>query len=157
MSEGRVVRSGEGDVYDAAWIFKHGARTGGPFDFMIGSLNYLTGPPLHVHREQHDSFYVLEGVLTFQLGEEVLELRPGDFVSAPPGVPHTFDNTKKDGPPVKVCNILTPGGFDQFMVRLGELGSASEDPTVFAAAAETFGIIMVGPTLAEKLGLRMPG
>ena len=157
MSEGRVVRSGEGEAYDAAWIFKHGSRTDGPFDFMIGSLNYLTGPPLHVHCEQHDTFYVLEGVLTFQLGEEVLELRPGDFVSAPPGVPHTFDNTKKDQPPVKVCNILTPGGFDQFMVKLGELGAASENPAVFAAAAETFGIIMVGPTLAEKLGLGDPG
>jgi quercetin dioxygenase-like cupin family protein len=156
MTKGHVVRSGEGEVYDPTWIFKHGARTGGPFDFMIGSLGYLTGPPLHVHREQHDSFYVLDGVLTFQLEDEVLELGPGDFVSAPPGVAHTFDNTRKDQPPVKVCNIMTPGGFDHFMVKLDELGPASQAPAVFAATAEAFGIIMVGPTLGERLGLDPP-
>ena len=156
MTMGHLVRSGEGETFDATGVFKHGARTGGPFDFMIGSLGYRTGPPLHMHSDQHDSFYVLEGVLTFQLGDEVLELGPGDFVSAPPGVPHTFDNTRKDQPPVKVCNILTPGGFDHFMVKLGELGAASEDPAIFAATAAGFGITMVGPTLADKLGLDQP-
>ncbi len=156
MTKGHVVRSGEGEAYDSTWLVKHGARTGGPFDFMIGALAYGAGPPLHVHREQHDTFYVLEGVLTFQLGDEVLELGPGDFVSAPPGVAHTFDNTRPDQPPVKVCNILTPGGFDNFMVKLGELGATSQDPAVFAATAETFGIVMVGPTLAEKLRLDPP-
>jgi quercetin dioxygenase-like cupin family protein len=151
--KGRVVRSGEGDTYDATWIFKHGARTEGPFDFMIGSLEYLTGPPLHVHRDQHDTFYVLEGLLTFQLGDEVFELGPGDFASAPPGVPHTFDNTREDQAPVKVCNILTPGGFDNFAVKLAELGPARDDPAEFARTAEAYGITMVGPTLGEKLGL----
>ena len=63
---------------------------------------------------------------------------------------------RKDQPPVKVCNILTPGGFDHFMVKLGELGAASEDPAIFAATAAGFGITMVGPTLADKLGLDQP-
>jgi hypothetical protein len=51
---------------------------------------------------------------------------------------------------------MTPGGFDHFMVKLDELGPASQAPAVFAATAEAFGIIMVGPTLGERLGLDPP-
>jgi quercetin dioxygenase-like cupin family protein len=154
MTIGRILRDGEGEAYDATWVFKHGARTGGPFDFMIGRLAYLAGPPLHIHREQHDTFYVLEGLLTFQLDDEVFDLGPGDFASAPPGTPHTFDNTRPDQAPVKVCNVMTPGGFDHFVVDLQDMGDFGHDPVAFAAAAEAHGIIMVGPTLGERLGLR---
>jgi quercetin dioxygenase-like cupin family protein len=80
------------------------ARTGAPFDFIIGNVPYLSGPPLHIHSAQHDTFVVLEGILTVQIGEDVLDLMPGDFASIPPGVAHTFDNIKKDPPPVKICN-----------------------------------------------------
>ena len=58
MADARVVRGSEGEVYDPTWVFKHGSRTGAPFDFLIGKVAYLTGPPLHVHREQLDTFYV---------------------------------------------------------------------------------------------------
>jgi quercetin dioxygenase-like cupin family protein len=87
-----------------------------PFDFSIGKLAYLTGPPLHVHCEQHDTFYLLEGVLRVQVGDEMIELMPGDFASVPPGIAHTFDNIRKDQPPVKVCNLMTPGGLTKAVV-----------------------------------------
>jgi quercetin dioxygenase-like cupin family protein len=140
----RVVRSGEGESYDPTWVFKHGSLTGAPFDFMIGAVAYLGGPPLQVHAEAHDAFYVLEGVLAFQIGDEVFDLLPGDFVSAPPGVAHTFDNIREDQPPVKVCNVMTPGGLDAFFAALSR-GEAARP----AAQGATF----VGPTIGEKLGL----
>ena len=153
MADARVVRGSEGEVYDPTWVFKHGSRTGAPFDFLIGKVAYLTGPPLHVHREQHDTFYVLEGVLRVQVGDEMLDLNPGDFASVPPGIPHTFDNIRKDQPPVKVCNLMTPGGLDGFFARLNELDPTGTDPAAFATAAEKCGITIVGPTIRDKLGL----
>lgn len=153
MANARVVRGSEGEVYDPTWVFKHGSRTGAPFDFLIGNVAYLTGPPLHVHREQHDTFYVLEGVLKVQIGDEMLDLMPGDFASVPPGVAHTFDNIRKDQPPVKVCNLMTPGGLDAMFVTLNELGAMDYDPAQFAAAGEKHGVTMVGPTIRDKLGL----
>lgn len=152
MANARVVRSSEGEVYEPTWVFKHGSRTGAPFDFMIGNVAYLTGPPLHVHNEQHDTFYVLDGVLAIQIGDEMLDLMPGDFASVPPGIAHTFDNIRKDQPPVKVCNLMTPGGLDEFWGTLNELGP-THDPAQFAAAREKFGSTIVGPTLGYKLGL----
>jgi hypothetical protein len=70
----------------------------------------------------------------------------------PPGIAHTFDNIRKDQPPVKVCNLMTPGGLDEFWVTLKELGPR-HDPAQFAAARDKFGSTIVGPTLADKLGL----
>jgi quercetin dioxygenase-like cupin family protein len=153
MAQAQVVRAAEGERYGpASPLFKHGSLTGAPFDFLIVNLDYLSGPPLHIHEVQHDTFYVLEGVLTVQIGDEVMELKPGDFASVPPGVPHTVDNTRKDQTPVKVCNVMTPGGLDAFFVKLENQGTGP-DPARFAAAGAQCGMTFVGPPLAARLGL----
>ena len=52
-------------------------------------------------------------MLAVQVGDDVFDLGPGDFATVPPGVPHTFGNIRNDQPPVKVCNLMTPGGLEQ--------------------------------------------
>ncbi len=153
MAEARIVRSSEGDVYEHLWRFKHGSLRGGRFDFMVGNIGYLDGPPLHVHREQDDTFFVLEGVLAVQVGDEVFDLGPGDFATVPPGVPHTFSNIRKDQPPVKVVNLMTPGGLDEQFRDMSLMGEAASDPDEVAQLREKHGVTMVGPTLGVKLGL----
>ncbi len=153
MAEARIVRSTEGDVYEHHWLFKHGSLRGGRFDFMVGNIDYLDGPPLHVHREQDDTFFILDGVLAIQVGDDVFDLGPGDFATVPPGVPHTFGNVRKDQPPVKVCNLMTPGGLDAQFRDISMMGEAAHDPTKVAQLREKHGITVVGPTLSVKLGL----
>src|SRR6185503_10673945 len=98
MEKARVVRAGDGEtVKDEPWLFKAtGANTQGNFDFMVGEIGYLTGPPLHTHDDHYDCFFVLDGVLAVQAGEDMFDLGPGDFAAVPPGVPHTFDNLRED-------------------------------------------------------------
>ena len=153
MAEARIVRSTEGDVYERHWLFKHGSLTGGRFDFMVGNVEYLSGPPLHVHREQDDTFFVMEGTIAVQVEDEIHHLGPGDFATVPPGVPHTFDNIDKTQPPPKVCNLMTPGGLDAQFREVLELGDGANDPDKRAEIREKYGITVVGPTLGEKLGL----
>jgi quercetin dioxygenase-like cupin family protein len=141
-----VVRASEGERYGPSPLFKHGSISGAPFDFLIVDLAYGEGPPLHVHAEQHDTFYVLDGVLTVQIGDERLEMRTDDYASVPPGVPHAFDNTRKDQPVVKVLNIMTPGGLDQFFVMLKEQGGRG----AFDAVAAKCGMTIVGPPLVPN-------
>ena len=74
----------------------------------------IAGP--HVHHEHTDSFYVLEGELTFELGREgqTITVSSGGFVSVPPGVAHAL-RTAGDRP-AQWLTIHTPdGGFAAFM------------------------------------------
>ena len=153
MADAKIVRNGDGEVYERFWKFKHGSLTGGKFDFMVGSIDYLAGPPLHVHDEQDDTFFVLEGVLAVQVGDDVHDLGPGDFATVPPGVPHTFDNIRKDQPPVKVCNLMTPGGLDRQFRDMSEMAGTVADPADAVRLRKKHGITHVGPTLGKKLGL----
>ncbi|MCE9620893.1 MAG: cupin domain-containing protein [Actinomycetia bacterium] len=103
-----------------------GANTNGRYDFMVSTIPYLAGPPLHIHDDQDDAFLVLEGTLTVQVGDELIDLGPGDFASVPPGLAHTFSNINADQPPVRAINLMTPGGFDAYF---GEMMQPPRRPT----------------------------
>jgi uncharacterized RmlC-like cupin family protein len=101
---------------------------------------------------QEDTFYVLHGVLTVQLGNNIVELGPGDFGSAPPGVPHSFTNALANRA-CRVINLMTPGiGFDRYIGQI-ETVAASGDPDGLEWLHAQFGVTVVGPSLAEHLGL----
>lgn len=74
------------------------------------------GAEPHVHREHVDSFYVLEGELTFRVGPdlEVVTAPAGTFVSVPPNVVHGFDNDSSEQ--VRFLNYHAPsGGFADYL------------------------------------------
>ena len=48
------------------------------------------GFPLHLHRNSHEAWFVLEGVISLTLGGEQYTLTPGCYVNIPPGTPHGF-------------------------------------------------------------------
>jgi mannose-6-phosphate isomerase-like protein (cupin superfamily) len=68
------------------------------------------GPGLHVHEDEDDAFYVLEGELTFTVGGEEVPAGPGTFVLVPPGLRHGFAN--RTDAPVRFLNLHAPAGFD---------------------------------------------
>ena len=69
------------------------------------------GPESHVHKDEDDVFYVLEGELTFKLPNGDVAAPAGTFVLVPPGVEHTLAN--RTATPVRVLNIHAPAGFDR--------------------------------------------
>jgi mannose-6-phosphate isomerase-like protein (cupin superfamily) len=89
------------------------ARTADTPRFNFGIIEIAAGRVLeeHVHGEEDDAFYILEGVLTFTFGDDEAAATPGTFVLVPPGVEHGFRN---DGEvPVRMLNIHAPAGFDR--------------------------------------------
>jgi len=157
MAEGRIVRQGAGDPLDVLGdelrFLAVGEGTGRRFDFMIQNYSYLVGPPLHTHRDQDDTFYVLDGVLSVQIGDEVYDLEPGDFATAPPGVPHTFGNMRRGQALVRAVNVMTPGGFDEVLREFSALPPGSPDAELLRRWHDKYGLTVVGPPLAVKLGL----
>ena len=71
-------------------------------------------PPPHLHRHHVESFYVLDGEMTFAAGGRELRAPEGSWVQVPPGVPHTFALPGKR--PVRFLNVHTPSwGFGSFL------------------------------------------
>jgi mannose-6-phosphate isomerase-like protein (cupin superfamily) len=69
------------------------------------------GPESHVHADEDDAFYILDGELTFLLEDGDVSAPTGTFVLVPPGVKHTFRNALDR--PTRLLNIHAPAGFDR--------------------------------------------
>lgn len=56
------------------------------------------GPPLHIHRNQDEIFFVASGEFLVQLDDEVFTVKTGDTIFIPRGTPHTFANPIDNNP-----------------------------------------------------------
>lgn len=73
-------------------------------------------PPLHVHGNEDELFYVLEGkVKVFRGGEELI-LNPGDSAFMPRGVAHTFKILSSFA---RGLVYITPAGFEGYFREMG--------------------------------------
>lgn len=70
------------------------------------------GPRRHLHLLHEETFYVLEGELTLDIGAETFVLGPGSVAVIPRGIPHRPSNPTAE--PTHVLLIFSPGGMDQF-------------------------------------------
>lgn len=74
MASPLIIRKGEGNkiimIGSDPWSFRiTGADIDGRLDFREATITHLQGPPLHLHHEQDDTFFVIEGILTVQVGD----------------------------------------------------------------------------------------
>lgn len=76
------------------------------------------GPPPHLHRNEDEAFYVLRGEFSIFLGGEEFRAKPGDFISLPRGIRHSF---RSDSDVVgRMLVIVSPSGFEKFFDAVGE-------------------------------------
>jgi mannose-6-phosphate isomerase-like protein (cupin superfamily) len=89
------------------------ARSADTPRFTFAMIEIVAGRELeaHVHDDEDDAFYILEGEMIFVFGDRSVAAPPGTFVLVPPGVEHGFRN-EGDGP-VRMLNIHAPAGFDR--------------------------------------------
>ena len=94
-------------------VLASGDKTGG----IVGALDERCGhgirAPMHVHEDADEIFYVLEGNLTFFVGEQRIEAAPGAFVYLPRFVHHGF---------------VTPAGFEKLILDRGKPARYDEAP-----------------------------
>ena len=105
------------------------------------------GPPLH-HHDFDEAFHVLEGEVTFQLGDEVFTAGAGQHVFVPRGAIHTLANLS--GAPARYLLTVTPGGFERYFDRMAAEIEGREPPAT--AAGDYPETIVVGPQLRARLG-----
>ena len=91
----------------------------------IGELTGGARPPLHCH-DFDETFYLLEGELTFQLREAIVTRRAGEIAFVPRGVPHTYANLS--GARARALLVITPAGFERYFDRIAARMTGAQPP-----------------------------
>ena len=142
-AEGRTIAV-VGDVYRFPAT---GEVTNGKYALWEAIVPPGGGPPPHVHSREEEGFYVLEGEITFTIGEERLMASAGMFANMPVGTTHSFKN--ESSKPAKMLISIAPGGlekmFFEFGVPLQEGSTTALPPTKeeiekLLAVAPSYGI-----------------
>ena len=116
--------------------------TGGAFS-VFEELPPLVDTGLHVHANEDEIFYILEGEHIIRCGDEEFHVGPGGMVFAPRGLPHS---QRRVVPGVgRHIVLMSPAGFEGFFRDLAAAESAGElGPDAYAAASEKYGITWLG-------------
>jgi mannose-6-phosphate isomerase-like protein (cupin superfamily) len=78
----------------------------------------VPGPPLHIHPNTEEAFYVLAGQLRVRAGEHEYALGAGGFILVPRGLAHTFATAGQE--PARFRTVHSPAGFEQFLIDVAD-------------------------------------
>ena len=116
-----VVPQGEGE---ARWWFgalaqikATAADTGGQMTIVEVTEHPGAEAPLHVHHRDDEAFWVLEGDVTFEVGDTTIEASAGDYVFGPRDIPHRFTVGAQG---CRMLFILVPGGIEDVIRATSE-------------------------------------
>jgi quercetin dioxygenase-like cupin family protein len=106
--------------------------------------------PLHVHHREDEAFWILEGDVTIQVGDQIIEAHAGDYAFGPRDIPHRYTV----GPAgCRMLFICTPGGFEGLVRDMSEPAGSRTLPPVseqepdwerVAAVAQAYGCELLG-------------
>ncbi len=122
-NEGKSVHfGGTGAIYKLL-----GEQTNGTMALVEHTVapSTLAAPP-HTHRDEDEISFVLEGDLTIQVGEQLIQASVGTLVVKPRGIQHCFWNA--GSAPARLLEIITPTGLEQYFEELASLVSEGRPP-----------------------------
>ena len=109
--------------YLMTWLAER-EDTGGQFSLVEVVARQGTEPPPHTHAYEDEAYYLLEGEMTFHVGEQNIEAGPGDYVWLPRGVQHT---PVPKTPEIRTLVLITPAGLEEAFKQLSE---PAQSPTL---------------------------
>jgi mannose-6-phosphate isomerase-like protein (cupin superfamily) len=94
---------------------------------------------LHIHHNEDEIYYVLEGEHEFVCGEQVFRLSPGATIFMPRGVPHAHSRVVPGAG--RLLGVTSPAGFDGFFRALAEAsGAGALHDETYAEVSAQYGI-----------------
>lgn len=142
-----VLGPGEGRSIDLGGftmsVKASGESTGGAFSLLEAEEPAGFGPPMHIHQDAAEAFYVLQGEYLISLGGREWSCPAGSFVYIPAGVLHGF----KVGPSAsRKLNVYTPAAMVGYFDEVGAAARAGQvDPDLLSAIAVRHSMQVVGP------------
>src|ERR671917_1723397 len=92
-------------------------QTGGQYTLVEILAPEGFASPLHVHHFEDEGFYILEGEMTFYVGDQTIKAHPGSYLFGPKDVPHAFT---VDSGPAKLLFVFSPAGLEAGVREMGE-------------------------------------
>lgn len=132
------------------WIRASGANTGGTFSLIEQLIPPGFASPWHIHHNEDESFYVIDGKASVVVANRSVTLSAGDYAFGPRGIPHGFriEGTK----PARVLLMTSGGTFAEFVREMSQPaeGATASEPTEadlqkLVAAAQSYGLSILGP------------
>ncbi|MGB0097470.1 MAG: cupin domain-containing protein [Solirubrobacteraceae bacterium] len=142
-NEGATI---EGPVGGPLTFKARGEQTNGTFTALENVIPPGQGPPLHLHANDDEAWYLFEGELRFKLDGELRAAPRGSFVFVPRGTPHCFQNVAEK--PARILVMFTPAGMERFFDQFASL--STPDPAAFAKIGKPLGMNVLGPPLAQS-------
>ncbi len=101
------------------------------------------GPPLHIHHDAAEAFYVLKGEYVIFVEEEETRCPAGSFIYVPAGIRHGF---RVGSVPSSKLNLYTPDAMVGYFDELSEATKAGAmDPEELSAMAMRYSMEVLGP------------
>jgi len=124
--------------------------TNGAFAVFEGRTPPLEGPPLHIHRDHDEWWYIVEGEYRFEVDGDEIYASAGATVFAPRGSRHTFQNVGSEAG--WTIGTVVPGGLDLFFEDLEKAvpRGAVPDPAKLLPILEKHGQELLGPPLRAR-------
>jgi quercetin dioxygenase-like cupin family protein len=139
-----------GDVYR---FLATGDETDGRYAMFEAVVAPGGGPPPHVHSREEESFYVLEGEITFQIGDERIVAQAGTFANMPVGSLHSFrNNTDTEA---RMIISVAPAGLEKMFMEVGQpVAFGQQAPPPSKAEIDT--LLAVAPSYGIEIRLPQP-
>lgn len=139
-----------GDVYR---FMATGEETDGRYAMFEARVLPGGGPPPHIHSREEESFYVLEGEITFQIGQERLVAGPGTFANMPVGSLHCFKN--ESDKPVRMVISVAPAGLEKMFLEVGQPVAQGVDSAPPPTMEEINRLLSAAPRYGVEI--KLPG
>jgi quercetin dioxygenase-like cupin family protein len=149
--EGRTIAV-VGDVYRFLAV---GEDTDGRYALWEALVLPGGGPPPHVHSREEEGLYVLEGEITFLVGDQRLVASAGTFANMPVGTVHSFKN--ETDRPARMLISVAPAGLEQMFFEVGKPVAAGAQTVSPPTREEIEKLLAVAPRYGIEVKLPQPG
>jgi len=123
-------------------LIARAADTDGRFTVFEQTTPAGWGPPRHVHANEDEIVYVLEGIYEVSLGDEQRTVSEGGCAILPRGIPHGFRNVGET--PGRFVCVVTPGGLEEYFLEIARC-SPPPSPAQLVGMAKTYGLTLLPP------------
>jgi quercetin dioxygenase-like cupin family protein len=119
------------DEGEATWFFNalmttvaSTAETGGAYSLTEHLVTAASNPPMHIQVDEDEAFYILDGVIEFEVDGQVVTATPGTFAFVARGAAHLFRVLTDTARMLVICSGKPSDNLEDFFLGMGQPATA---------------------------------